>query len=389
MGDPGAATALVVQRLEALWRNYTAISALNHYFPELLAETRDDPQRMAPAPTHALPGYVCRVAYTSFALISDTGAALLIDCGHDSVVDTLQQWLESRRISAVEGCWVTHYHDDHVDALGRLVQAFGCPILADQHLDEIIEHPGRFFLPCISPNPAPVARATREGESWPWHEFRLTAFHLPGQTYYHGGLLVEGHGEKLFFCGDSASPTGVDDYCAANRNFLGAGKGLRRCLEIWRELKPDHILNQHQERAFAFADEHLAAMEAMLVGRERLLREMLPWEDPNFGLDEGWVRTDPFAQEAWPAGAVAVDVQLTNHGPEWVEASVEPVLPEGWQWDRGRSTAQVRVPPRSDGVARVWLSPGAAPGRYVIPFRVTWGGRYLGQFRHAIVTVRH
>lgn len=30
----------------------------------------------------------------------------------------------------------------------------------------------------------------------------------------------------------------------------------------------------------------------------------------------------------------------------------------------------------------------AAPGRYTIPFRVTWGDRYLGQFRHAIACVR-
>ncbi len=397
-----AATELAAQRLEAVWRNYTAISALNHYFPDLLAETRSDPRRMAPARTVEPPPFVRRVAYTSLAVISETGAALLVDCGHDAVIDTLQQWRQEGLITGVEACWVTHYHDDHVDALHRLAQAFGCPILADQHMAEIVEHPLRFFLPCIAPAGAPVARATREGESWPWHEFQLTFCHFPGQTYYHGGLLVDGHGCKVFFCGDSGAPTGLDDYCCGNRTFLGAGLGFRRCIDIWRQCRPDYILNEHQDLAFAFTPEELDAMEAMLAERERLLAALLPWPDPNFGLDEGWVRTYPYEQEAWPGGAAAVEVQFTNHGPRPAEAAVEPVLPAGWLWDRERSVARVQVPartggstasccPRPDGAARVWvlLPKDARAGRYVLPFRVTWGGRYLGQVRHAIVAVRN
>ena len=43
-----------------------------------------------------------------------------------------------------------------------------------------------------------------------------------------------------------------------------------------------------------------------------------------------------------------------------------------------------------DKAARVWITvPGdTQPKKYVISFRVTWGERYLGQFRHAIVDVR-
>jgi len=398
--DPHAATALLVERLDVLWRNYTAISALNHYFPDLFDDTKDDPWRMVPAATHEPPDFVRRVAFTSFALISETGAAFLIDCGDSSVVETLQRWIREGKISSVEGCWVTHYHDDHVDALRRLHGEFGCPIVTDEHMAEIVEHPLRFFLPCISPNGAPVARKTHDGESWRWHEFEMTAFHFPGQTYYHGGLLVEGHGTKVFFAGDSGSPTGIDDYCAGNRNFLGAGRGFRHCIEIWRRYRPDYILNQHQDRAFSFTEGELDYMDGMLAERERLLSEMLPWAHPNFGTDENWVRTYPYEQGVERGIPFFIDVQFTNHGPGEVMAQVEPVLPEGWSWDRGRSAASIRVPAQTDGaadtycanpdgVARVWISaPGdAASGRYVIPFRIIWGDRYLGQFRHAIVTV--
>ena len=397
---PAKATARLVARIEALWRNVAAISCLNHYFPALFEALRDDPMRMAPVPTRAPPDFVHRVACPSFALVSDTGAALLIDCGPSSVPDTLHNWIARGTIRCVDACWVTHYHDDHVDALARLVNEFGCPVMTDRHMAEILEHPTRFFLPCVSPTAVPVARRTREGESWTWHEFRLTAFHFPGQTFYHGGLLVEGHGTSVFFAGDSGAPTGLDDHCCGNRNFLGPGRGFRQCLAVWRRCRPEYILNQHQDRAFAFDETELAYMERLLAEREQLLGSLLPWAHPDFGTDEGWVRTYPYEQTVQPDSSFVVALQFTNHGSAAAEGVVEPVLPDQWTWDEERSQAAVRVPGRTDGVADAWTAnpdrsvrirmsvPDCVPtGRYVIPFRVTWDGRYLGQFRHAVVAV--
>lgn len=387
--EPKRAVALALERLSLLWRNYSAISSLNYYFPALLRDTQDDPWRMKPARTQTLPSFVRRVAFTSFALISDSGAALLVDCGHDSVVETLQHWIRKGAITSVEACWVTHYHDDHVDALHRLAQAFGCPILADSHVAPILRCPLRFFLPCISPNPAPVTRGTLDGESWSWREFNLTAFHFPGQSLYHGGLLVEGHGLKLFFVGDSFSPAGIDDYCSGNRNFLGAERGFRRCLAILRRHRPDLLINQHQDRAFSFTQEQLDHMDSLLVEREKLLAALLPWQHPDFGTDEWWVRSYPFEQEACPGSKLAIDVQFTNHGDRAARAAAEPVLPAGWRWQK-RALARTSVPARAEGAVRIWLClpADAEPARHVIPLRVWWAGRYLGQCRHAVVVVR-
>ncbi|NLF02209.1 MAG: MBL fold metallo-hydrolase, partial [Anaerolineales bacterium] len=403
--DPGAAIELLLTRLDAVWRNYVAISALNHYFPGFLDEPLSASEgaawRMPPAATSQPPAFIRRCPETtSFVVVSDSGAALLIDCGQPAVVNTLQAWLANGEIGAVEGCWITHYHDDHVDALPLLREAFDCPIFTDRHLAEIIEHPRRFHLPCISPQATPVTRATREGESWAWHEFTLTACHFPGQTYYHSGLLVEGHGTSVCFAGDSGAPTGLDDYCAPNRTFLGAGRGFRRCIELWRAWRPAYIINEHQDQAFHFSDDELDTMEELLAQRELLFAEILPWEHPDFGADEYWVRVYPYEQDVAPGEPFELSVLFTNHGNEAVAACAVPVLPPGWRWDANRSQPEVRVPARTEGIAADWcanpdraarlriVSPAdAAPGQVVIPFQVTWGGRYLGQFRHALVNV--
>ena len=399
--DPPSAVNLLIERLERLWRNYTATSCLNHYFPDLFEDTKDDPQRFVPAATATPPAWVERVAFTSFAVISEIGAALLIDCGHDSVVTTLRQWAGDHKITGVDACWVTHYHDDHVDGLGRLVTTFHCPLMTDRHLAEIIEHPVRFFLPCISPLSAPVAKATHDGESWTWNEFTLTAFHFPGQTFYHSGLLVEGHGQKVFFAGDSGAPTGIDDHCCGNRNFLGENRGFRRCIQIWRETQPDFIINEHQERAFSFTDGQLDYLDKMLAERERLTSELLPWDHPDFGLDEGWVRTYPYQQETCPGGRFTLEVLFTNHGPHAAEAEAEPLLPDNWTTDPASPRQTVQVPPHTsgslepasfppDGAIRfvICAPPETPPGRHIIPFRIRWDGRRLGPIRHAIVLLR-
>ena len=401
IADPQGATALTRERLLALLRHYTATSALNFYFPHLFAAGSDDPLRLPPAPAQELPSWVRRVAFTSFALISESGAALLVDCGHDSVLSRLEQLRAQGDITRVEACWVSHYHDDHVDSLGRLVAEGGVPIWADEHLAEVLEHPQRFFLPCISPNPAPVARVTRHGETQAWHEFQLTFLHLPGQTFYHGGMLVEGRGTRLLFAGDSFAPTGLDDYCAPNRLFSGPGRGYRRCLELLRECRPDCIINQHQERAFAFDEARLAALERNLQEREAILSRLLPWPHPDFGLDEHWARAYPYEQEAAPGATALVEVHLTNHADCEATAAVEPVLPAGWRLCVERSRTHLAVPPRTDGlaapscarpdgVARLWLAipPEAPHGLHVLPIRITWDGRYLGPCRHALVWVR-
>ncbi len=274
------------------------------------------------------------------------------------------------------------------------------PIIADSRLAEILEYPRHYYLPCITPTPVTVARKTADGESWAWNEFTVTAYHFPGQTLYHGGLLVEGHGEKVFFAGDSGAPTGLDDYCAGNRTFLGAGRGSRRCLDIWRHTKPDYIINEHQDKAFRFTDAQLDYMEQALIEREALVKDMVPWEEADFAIDEHWIRTWPYDQDAVAGEVVPIEVHVTNHSQSQTSIAVRPVLPPGWHREPGTGTKNLVAPARTDG----WVSPGAQrpdavlstsiripqgtpAGIYVLSFSVDFGHRALGAIRHALVRV--
>ena len=409
--DVQRAVALLDQRVRACYERYAAISALRHYFPGLFRQyRRRSPARSTTKPMDAaeerwqwregfmpvragkaVPAYLAHMG-TSWVVHSESGAAFVVDCGTEDVVRQILARQRAGELGTVEGLWISHYHDDHVDAIPQFREAFRCPVVADEHVAQVVEDPLAWRLPCISPVAVRVDRRTRHGESWHWREFTLTAYHLPGQTLYHGGLLVEGRGQRILFAGDSFTMAGIDDYCAGNRNHLGRDVGFDACLQLVQALRPDLILNCHVEEGFDFSDEQLATMRANLAERELLYGELLPWDHPNYGLDESWVRCEPYEQRSVPGEQVRLAVVFTNHSSAERVAVCRPVLPREWgvQLDAGRAV----IPPRHEQEIPFYLivPSGVALGRWVVPVEVAYGEqgaglRRLGQFREAILDV--
>jgi glyoxylase-like metal-dependent hydrolase (beta-lactamase superfamily II) len=382
--DPVASIDRLESRLERYYREYVSISALRHYFPGLFAEYGD--LGMPFVPEKPCPDFLCHIG-TSWIVQSRDRSAFVIDCGSPEVIATLQDMQACGTIGEIEWLWITHYHDDHVDAIPQFVDTFGCPVVADQSVASVVAEPLAWRLPCISPARVAIDHKTVHGQRWQWHEFTVTAYHLPGQTLYHGALVVEGRGVRLLFAGDSFTRAGIDDYCPGNRNFLGRGVGFDACLELVEKLTPDYILNCHIDGVFTFRPQECQYMRANLAWRVQLAKELLPWDDPNYGLDEHWVRCHPYEQHV-PAGHMAhLCVVVTNHSSQPHEATAQPCLPE--EWSVSLPVEETTVSPRSESCLPFSFTvPSHAQRRcWIIPIELAYGGRALGQFREAILVV--
>lgn len=386
IAEPAAAVDLLRERLDVCYREYVGISALRLYFPGLFAHYRDDPLWMPIRESYNIPSFL-RHTGTTWVVVAEDGAALALDCGSQEALQAVQGMQERGEIGAVEWLWITHYHDDHVDWIPQFQEVFGCPVIADEHVAMVVEDPPAWRLPCLSPVRVRVDRRTAHGTKWTWHEFTLTAYHLPGQTMYHGGLLVEGRGNRVFFAGDSFTVAGIDDYCPGNRNLLGAGQGFDACLTLLQDLAPDLILNSHVDVAFCFSPQEVEAMRANLAVRENLYRDLLPWDDPNYGLDEQWVRCYPYEQQVTPGEEVQLQVQIDNHSPVDGRARCRPLLPA--EWNVAPPAEQATIPAHSAGAVELLFSVplDARPGRWIIPISFTWQDRSLGPFREAVLLV--
>ena len=384
MHNPDAAIDKLFEQLDYCYDKYVSISALRHYFPNIFTEFEGKSDHMEIREGKPPPDFLQHFG-TTWMIISENREAFVMDCGSPNVIKQIQQMQEDNEISEVTLFWVTHYHDDHVNAIPEFQEIFSCETITDSVVADVITDPLAYRLPCISPAITRVDRATTDGDSWTWNEFKMTAYHFPGQTYYHGGLLVEGLGVSMFFSGDSFTMAGIDDYCSGNRNLLGDGVGYNQCLRLIQKLNPTHIFNCHVDPAFDFSEEEIIFMLDTLSEREKCYTDLFPWDHANYGMDDQWVRCNPYEQEVIRGETVQLGVEITNHSNQPRKANVRPILPSNWKEDI--DPIETTIQPKSTGNIQFSIQiPQHCDkiGKIVIPVEITYNDMSLGQFREAI-----
>lgn len=393
--DPGAAIARLQNRIRAVYANYLSIDALRWYFKDdhILAKARRvmKPDSridwMPMAETLPLPEAIIPISNSRLILAADR-SGFLVDCGGTDIIDELRKLRAAGKLTSIEHVFVTHYHDDHTDALPKLVAEFGAKVHACGSLVDLIERPGDYRLPCLTKNPTPVTATHRHGETWSWKEYQLTIFDFPGQTLHHNALLVEREaGWSAFFAGDSFTPSGIDDYCLQNRNSLHEGQGFFRCLDQLQKLPHGClILNQHVEPAFRFSSAQLSRMRETLRQRIPLLTEMLPFDDPNFGLDESWSAFHPYWITKRVGETAQIALRITNHSPRPRIFRAAVRLPNGFRMTGVEPTL---IAAHADGALKITVQVprDCRPGLHVIVADVSWEDAEFREWTEAVIEV--
>ena len=153
----------------------------------------------------------------TYALLSETGSALLIDFGYDLTVGAPANGDRAARrpllatfgvlrqdfgVDRIEAAVPTHYHDDHVAGLNLLREVEGTEVWAPENVAPVLVDPRRYDLPCLWFDPIPVDRTLPLGRPVAWREYELTAHALPGHTLYAAAIEVEVDGRRMLATGD-------------------------------------------------------------------------------------------------------------------------------------------------------------------------------------------
>ncbi len=378
--NPREAIQKLTDRLQDAFASYFAISALRWYRGDdklnlqakrILGDSRVDWMPMAK--TADPPSWI-KVLGNTRVIVSSSGKAFLVDCGARRLLDGVKQLH-----LPVEGIWVTHYHDDHTNFVQTAAEELNAPVFASQELVDVLQHPMAYKMPCLTPNPIRKVTAVAEGSSRKWHEFTFTYSYFPGQALYHDGLLVKKDGgESVFFIGDSFTPTGIDDYCVLNRNFIEPEKGYEYCLNYVKRAKPDWLVNQHVDPAFQFSDAQIETMLRNLQQRKTQLAALFPWDDPNYGIDDQWVRFYPYRISAKPGQRIELKAIVLNHSPVQREFVVTPHVP-------GAGTYKITAAPRSTGEAVIPVTVGSRS--LIVTADVSFGQFDLHEWMEALIDV--
>lgn len=391
--NPQASIGKLIDRLQGVMRSHFTTDALRWYWGDdnlrLRAGKALDskmPELMPMAEQTKLPQWVIPIS-NSRLIVSTSGTAFLVDAGYSKIIPELEALQRAGRFRTLEGIWITHYHDDHTDNAQAVADHFHCPVYFNARMRDILAKPGAYRMPCLTTNPIRGDGARPDGSVLQWHEFKLTMQHFPGQTLYHDGLYLEREsGEALYFTGDSFTPSGLDDYCLQNRDFLRSGEGFLYCLDVLSKTKPGTwLLNQHVEPMFRFTPRQMATMKSELSRRTEVLRELAPWPDPNYAVDESWARMYPYGSSVASGEKLTLELKILNHSPKTETYRVQWHAPPGLRLVE--SQARVTIQARSEGAVRAVFE-AAGAGLHVVTADVGFGGRTLLEWTEAMVRVK-
>lgn len=392
--DPAAAIERLIGRVQKLYHNYLSTNALHWYFKEdrmrICGERvlcKGANIELMPYSHHEkTPDWVFERG-TSRLLISDSGRGFLLDCGNQGVIDTVSKLIDDEVISGVDGIFVTHYHDDHTDSVQAAAEAFRCPVYATTEYADVLSRPSAYHLPAMTANAVKNVVVLKDGNEMKWNEFTLTFRFFPGQTYYHGALFARKADERpIFFIGDAFAPSGLDDYCVLNRNLVSEKSGYLHCLNQLRRIKESFwLVNEHIPYVFSFTDEELTYLEDRYRERIATLKELIPWDDPNYGVDEQWAVLYPRGLTVKTGESVTLEVRITNHSPVNRTYEFQINLPDGVTL--AAPPPALTLPPGESGSTPFVVSVTATDGTKPVSADIASDGIDVRRWADAVLTV--
>jgi hypothetical protein len=178
----------------------------------------------------------------------------------------------------------------------------------------------------------------------------------------------------------------MDDYCMQNRDFLRAGEGYEYCLRQISTLpKNTWLINQHVEPLFRYSNAQISRMQDELAKRSTILKQLSPWPDINYSIDESWARIHPYGSEVRPGETADFQLRILNHAPDRQTYRVKWNAPAGWTVIESQNS--ISLSGRQEGSVSARLRAGGT-GLHVLTADISFGGRDLKQWTEALVRVR-
>ena len=340
---------------------------------------------------------------TSFILLSPDSSAMFYDyyavpdSGNRYHYDTIETVITGLGIKTVELVIPSHFHEDHIRGFPDLKRRFGTSIWVYENMADILENPSHYNLPCLAEESITADRILHHGEVIRWKEYEFTILHFPGQTMYHQGMVGMVDGKKIFFCGDS-DVYSLDNPNLVRRNLklhgistflnyylLEPGRGYIKAIEQVVEHSPELLL-------FAHSGARPGSLEMYIKNRDNIkqrieaVAQVLPYEDPNPGFDPNWICFYPYCAKVRPGDEFETRVQIRNHLPRTMDASVSLHIPEGWLADPPEQRIAVAGKTEAALSFRVWIPDSAGMNsRTVITAEVRTDERDWGEFAEMLL----
>ena len=299
--------------------------------PNRIPRQRDEVYRVLP--------HVWFIGQTCYGIVAEDGAALLFDVGYpEPTRPRLTDFCRQANVKRIEAIAFSHYHDDHCWRASEAAHGFTgtqhdtprAEIWSHRILAEILEGPDRFRYPCLMPDPMHIDRVF-DDEAFDFHGIPMRYVFLPGQTYWHAGLVVDVDGRRIAFTGDNIWRPATSDRpivgpIISRNRYL---PGVNHCLpgRMLFDLDVNMICPAHGE---AF-DVTRSDLERHRDWADAVADAVRALSGPDLaGIDCWWCRFDPFHVYITPGRACLLKIVVDSPFARRVRIRARLNLPAGF-----------------------------------------------------------
>jgi glyoxylase-like metal-dependent hydrolase (beta-lactamase superfamily II) len=365
------------------------------------------------------PHLICAYQTTStvYALISDSGKALLVDYGAASsnflfsfnvaaavtdrtrfVEHTIPELKARHGLKSVDVAMPSHMHDDHLGGFPHLVRHYGAKVWCYENMVDVLQNPRGYNLCAVLGEPIKVDRSFRHGETFKWEEFEFTVCHSPGHTEYQMAMFADIDGARVAFTGDAFFPSSLWGGPPIPQPQLRHNMIFRSWVENDSHVKSIRTILEHEPtlvapghgKPFASNKADLEDLKRRLEKQQQYFFDVIADPDCNFGLNPSWIRLYPYQLLAETGTSVPLELRVRNYRstPMLVEAAL--VLPPGWV--ASPEIVSITVPANGEAAGGFTVtipqSWDRARPRVALAADVMADGEYLGEIAEGVVDVR-
>ncbi len=317
---------------------------------------------------------------TSQLVISESGEALLYDCGKEFTPERLAEAKQRFGITRISVIIPSHWHYDHIDGIPALAQSEGAEIWVWDKLKEHVESPENFLPTCWTSTKFKADRVLSEGESFDWGGYTFGVFHNPVHMEEQMGLSALIDGIKFYFIADGSS-INREGYMRSSihcYNGISLSTGLVKTAQSFYDANPYICLAAHSN-VFALHNDARDEFREWAITTTDAIKNVLPPQHSETGFNPYWATFYPAKITIAPGGEREILLRIINKKSHPVSGTIRMKSSEEIVF--ADPSIHYELKPGEDGSISVAFSvkKTGRPGTHIITADMEFDNEFFGE----------
>jgi glyoxylase-like metal-dependent hydrolase (beta-lactamase superfamily II) len=325
---------------------------------------------------------------TTQIVISNSGEALLFDCGEEFSPERLEEAKAKFGIKRVDVIIPSHWHFDHVDGIAKLADAEGAELWVWEGLAEHVEFPERFPTTCWTGPSIKIDRVLKEKKEFEWGGYSFKVFHNPVHTEQQIALYARVDRRSFYMMADGTgfSKDGRFRSSIHCYNDISLATGLIKTAHSISQAKPYICLPAHSN-VFAITGGETGEFVHWATETTDAIRALLYPPYQELGFSPYWAAFYPARVHVQAGESVEIALRLRNYTNQPIAGQYRLKGYGNITFDKEVAEYALDPGETKDFPVRVTTKKSAGNGIHIVTADIGFGHQVFGEYPQGYIEI--